>query len=278
MTGMTLKSLYAYLRLLENSSELKRKMPASVSSRPLKEGLVEICDLLGFDKALFKDPQNIARAIGSSRFVMIWGEPSVTAGVSRIFDHSKVVFTVLVDHTHFESVRSAPAASAPTPPKSAGSLTASWDRPSPETAPFDLTPAAENLKPILASNPLLACRMFRVLFEHMLGFASAAGEQPGASVVNQIIGSRDHLKSFIATLVFVLGSAVDRDNLMSFMLEQGLFGMQIFEHLLYRRDYCDAMYSFRKLERAFAASAAEAEKELRDHIDTFNATFEGKPY
>lgn len=39
MTEATLKLLHAYLRLLENASELKRKMPASSAQRTVKEGL-----------------------------------------------------------------------------------------------------------------------------------------------------------------------------------------------------------------------------------------------
>jgi hypothetical protein len=45
--------------------------------------------LVGLDNAAFKDPHNIASVIGAQRFVMIWGEPSVTAHVARIFDSSK---------------------------------------------------------------------------------------------------------------------------------------------------------------------------------------------
>ena len=48
MTGTTLKSLYKYLRLIENASELKRRMPASANQRSLKEGLAEIGKLVSF--------------------------------------------------------------------------------------------------------------------------------------------------------------------------------------------------------------------------------------
>ena len=30
---------------------------------------------------------------------------------------------------------------------------------------------------------------------------------------------------------------------MSFMMQEGLFGMSIFEHMLQNRDYCEAFYS-----------------------------------
>jgi hypothetical protein len=62
------------------------------------------------------------------------------------------------------------------------------------------------------------------------------------------------------------------------MMEQGLFGMQIFEYLLQNRDYCDAYYAFRRLERAFRGSPAEEETRLRDRMDKFNAQYGGKPY
>lgn len=65
---------------------------------------------------------------------------------------------------------------------------------------------------------------------------------------------------------------------MSLMLEQGLFGMPTFEHLLQNRDYCDAYFTFRRLERAFRSSPAEEEKQLRERLDKFNAQFGGKPY
>jgi hypothetical protein len=35
---VTLKTLYTYLRLLENAADMKRKMPASSPQRSLKEG------------------------------------------------------------------------------------------------------------------------------------------------------------------------------------------------------------------------------------------------
>jgi hypothetical protein len=62
------------------------------------------------------------------------------------------------------------------------------------------------------------------------------------------------------------------------MLEQGLFGMQIFEHLLQNRNYCDAYFTFRRLEKAFMASPAEEEKQLKDRLDKLSAQFGGKPY
>ncbi len=125
----------------------------------------------------------------------------------------------------------------------------------------------------------LTCRLFRALFEHMLGFASPSSAQQGsATLVNELTGSKEHGRSFLATAMFILGAEIDRENLMSFMLEQGLFGMQLFEQLLQNRDYCDAYYTFRKLERAFMASPAEEETQLRDRIDKFNGQSGGKPY
>src|SRR4029077_12453116 len=95
-------SLFTYLRLLENASDMKRKMPASSSQRSLKEGFSELSKLVGLDNAVFKDPQNIASVIGAQRFVMIWGEPSLTAHVARVFDGSKLLLTVLIDHRYFD--------------------------------------------------------------------------------------------------------------------------------------------------------------------------------
>jgi hypothetical protein len=288
MAAATLKSLHTYLRLLENASELKRKMPTSSSPRSVKEGLWEISRLVGIDTAVFKDPQNIAAVIGSQRFVMIWGEPSVSAPVARIFDSSKVLLTVLIDPGHYETTTAPQPGSTAVPAQkqtAAKSLSASWAQTKAESpgAPgrpnADADNALESLKPLLTGNLTLTCQLFRVLFEHMLGFASPSSDQQGsATLVNEMVGSKEHGRSFLATVMFILGPEIDRANLMSFMLEQGLFGMQIFEHLLQNRDYCDAYYTFRKLERAFRGSLAEEENQLRDRIDKFNAKFGGKPY
>ena len=288
MAAATLKSLHTYLRMLENASELKRKMPTSSTPRSIKEGLSEISKLVGVDNVVLKDPKNIAAFIGSQRFVMIWGEPSVSVHVARIFDSSKVLVTVLIDPTHFESPlagQPGSAAGAPQKPSSAKSLSATWAQAKPESSVAPSRPNAdpenglESLKPLLAGNLDLTCRLFRVLFEHMLGFASPSSDQPGgAAIVNELVASREHGKSFLATVMFILGPEIDRENLMSFMLEQGLFGMQIFEHLLQKRDYCNAYFNFRRLERAFTASPVEEEKQLRERLDKFNAQYGGKPY
>ena len=96
MSTVTLKSLHHYLKLIENASELKRRLPASSNPRTLKEGLYEMSRLIGVDEAVFKDAQTIAALIGAQRFVMIWGEPSVTDQVARVFDSSRVLLTVLI--------------------------------------------------------------------------------------------------------------------------------------------------------------------------------------
>ena len=265
MAVATLKSLHAYLRLLENASELKRKMPEYSNPRTTKEGLSEMSKLVGLDNAVFKDPQNIAAVIGPQRFIMIWGEPSVTAHIARIFDSSRVLVTVLIDPRHFEKA----------------TATQSGSNLGPTRAQSNSDPASvpETLKPLLAGNTALTCRLFRALFEHMLGFASPSSAQQGsATLVNELTGSKEHGRSFLATAMFILGAEIDRENLMSFMLEQGLFGMPLFEQLLQNRDYCDAYYTFRKLERAFMASPAEEETQLRNRIDKFNGQFGGKPY
>ena len=288
MAVATLKSLHAYLRLLENPSELKRKMPDYSNPRTIKEGLSEMSKLVGLDNAAFKDPQNIATVIGPQRFIMIWGEPSVTAHIARIFDSSKVLVTVLIDSRHFERAAGAQSGVNLSPtqqPAAAKPLSAGWAQSKAEPSGIraqsnpDPESALESLKPLLAGNMALTCRLFRSLFEHMLGFASPSSAQQGsATLVNELTGSKEHGRSFLATAMYILGAEIDRENLMSYMMEQGLFGMQIFEHLLQNRDYCDAYYTFRKLEKAFMASPAEEEKQLKDRLDKFNAQFGGKPY
>jgi hypothetical protein len=101
MVGATLKSLHMYPRLIENPSELKRRMPTSSNPRSLREGLSEMSKFVGLDNAAFKDPQNISSVIGPQRFVMISGEPSLTNRVTRVFDSTKVLLTVLMDPTRF---------------------------------------------------------------------------------------------------------------------------------------------------------------------------------
>lgn len=289
MADVTLKSLHAYLRLLENASELKRKMPTSSTQRTMKEGLNEICRLVGIDDAAFKDKQNIAAVIGAQRFVMIWGEPSVTDHVARVFDSSKVLLTVLIDPAHFERATSGqtglPSGTAQHQAATKAALSSGWAQPKAEPSNGrsqpkpELETSLDSLKPLLSGNAALTCRLFRALFEHMLGFVSQVNTQQGSALLaNELTGSREHSRSFHSTAMFILGAGIDRDNLLSFMVRQGLFGMHVFEHLLQKKDYCDAYYAFRKLERAFIGSPAEEETQLRGRIDTFNAQFGGKPY
>ena len=153
MAVATLKSLHTYLRLLENASELKRKMPASSIQRTIKEGLSEISKLAGIDNDAFKDPQTIATVIGPQRFVMISGEPSVTAHVARIFDSSKVLLTVLIDAGQPQ------AAAKPLSPSWGQSTTESPA--SPGRGNLSQESALESLKPLLAGNLALTCRVFR---------------------------------------------------------------------------------------------------------------------
>lgn len=289
MSDVTLKSLHAYLRLLENGSELKRKMPTSSTQRTVREGLNEICRLVGIEEAAFKDPQHIAAVIGAQRFVMIGGEPSVTDHVARVFDSSKVLLTVLIDPGHFENVTPGPMApSSGTVQHQAATkmaLSSGWTQPKADPSNGRLRSKAEpetsldSLKPLLSGNTALTCRLFRALFEHTLGFVSPLSTQQGSvSVASDLAGSREHSRSFQSTAMFILGAEIDRDNLLSFMTKQGLFGMHVFEHLLQKRDYCEAYFAFRKLQRAFIGSPAEEETQLRSRIDTFNAPFGGHPY
>jgi hypothetical protein len=289
MARATLRSLHLYLRLIENTSELKRKMPTSSNPRTMKDGMFEMSRLVGIDPAAFKDPQNIAALVGAQRFVMIWGEPSLTDHVARVFDSSRVLLTVLIDPKHFENV--APGQMGPTSGTAHQQTTASagastgWAHSKQEppgthaSSNPELEPPLDSLKALLSGNTTLICRLFRALFEHMLGFASSSSAQQGnVLLVSELTGSREHSRSFLSTAMFILGAEVDRDNLLSFMMEQGLFGMSIFEHMLQNRDYCDGFYAFRRLERAFMGPPAAEEALLRNRLDRFNAQFGGKPY
>jgi hypothetical protein len=279
MAEATLKSLHAHLRLLENASEMKRKMPTSSNQRSLKEGLAEMSRLVGLDSDGFKDPENIAAVIGAQRFVMIGGEPSIPAHVARIFDSSKVLLTMLIDPGHFERMATAQSAGNSGSPKHPNGAKPTWSHSTslPPNTQSDQELPLENLKALLAGNTLLTCRLFRVLFEHMLGFASPSTAQQGsAALVNELTSSKEHGRSFLATVIFILGPEIDRENLKAFMLEQGLFGMHIFEHLFQNREYCEAYYTFRRLEKAFLSPAAEEEKSLRARIDRFNEQLGGR--
>ena len=285
MSPITLKSLHNCLKLLENPSELKRRLPASSNPRTLAEGLCETSRLVGVDEAVFKDPQTIAALIGAQRFVMIWGEPSVTDHVARVFDNSRLLMTGLVSSVNPENAAVGQINAGPHQGGAMGALAPDWAqhqseppaaRPQPNT---EEETRLDSLKPLLAGNTPLTCRLFRALFEHMLGFALQSGApQGGASLVNDLTGSKEHSRSFLSTALFILGAEVERDQLMSFMMQQGLFGIPIFEHLLQNRDYCEAFHSFRRLERAFMGSPAAEEAHLRKRLDTLNAQFGGKPY
>ena len=251
MAVATLKSLHNYLRLIENASDLKRRMPTSTNPRTMKEGLYEMSRLVGIDNAAFKDPQNIAALIGHQRFVMIWGEPSVTDHVARVFDSSRVLLTVLIDPAHFENLTPGQLGpmSSPAHPQAAAKTAPSYGRAQPKAEPPvagaqsnpEQETSLDSLKPLLSGNTTLTCRLFRALFEHMLGFASQSSAQQGSVLlVSELTGKREHSRSFLSTAMFILGAEVDHDNLMPSMMEQGLFGMPIFEHMLQNRDYCDA--------------------------------------
>lgn len=285
MTVVTLKSLHTDLKLLENASELKRRLPASSNPRTLKEGLSELSRLVSVDEVVFKDAQTIAALIGAQRFIMIWGEPSVTEHVARVFDNSRVLLTGLVSAVNLEH---APVGQMGTGPQQGGAMAAlSSGRAQPKSeSPAALAhPKAEpeaslnDFKALLSANTPLTCRLFRALFEHMLGFAPpSSGQQGNVSLVNELTGSKEHSRSFLSTALFILGAEIDREHLMSFMMQEGLFGMPIFEHMLQNRDYCEAFHSFRRLERAFMGSPATEEAQIRNRLDNFNAQFGGKPY
>lgn len=241
--------------------------------------------LVAVDEAVFKDPQNIAALIGAQRFVMIWGEPSATDHVARVFDNSRVLLTGLASGGSIENAAVGQMADGPQQGGAMAALTPAWAHPQNE-APVAPTPlkterdaSLNDLKTLLSGNLPLTCRLFRALFEHMLGFAPASsGQQKNVPLVNELTGSKEHSRSLLSTALFILGAEIDRDELMSFMMQQGLFGMPIFEHMLQTRDFCDAFHSFRRLERAFMGSPATEEAQLRNRLDKFNAQFGGKAY
>ncbi len=241
--------------------------------------------LIGLDEAVFKEQKTIAALIGAQRFVMIGGEPSVTDHVTRVFDNSRVLLTGLISAGDYED---AGAGQMPAGRQQGGAMAAllpDWDQ-SKSKSPADLAqPGAgredsfTDLRTMLSGNAPLTCRLFRALFEHMLAVATPSSVQQGnVPLVNLLIGSREHGRSFLSTALFILGAEIDREHVMSFMMQQGLFGIPLFEHLLRGRDYCEAYHSFRHLERAFIGSPATEEAQLRNRIDTFNAQFGGKPY
>ena len=285
MATVTLKALHQYLRLLENASELKRRLPVSANQRTLKEGLGETSRLVGVEESVFHDPQNIAAMIGAQRFVMIWGEPSVTDHVARIFDNSRVLLTGLVAAVNSDSANARQTGPGTQP----GGATAGVARGSgqPNSEPLgslaqsnaERDAPLDGLKTLLWGNAPLSSRLFRALFEHLLGFVlKSSATQASASLVSDLTGSKEHSRSFLSTALYILGAEIDHDHVMSFMMEQGLFGMPIFEHLLQNREYCEAFYSFRRLERAFVSSPVAEETHLRQRLDTFNAQFGGNPY
>lgn len=285
MSTVTLKTLHKYLKLLENASELKRRLPTSSNQRTLKEGLCETSRLIGVDEAVFQDPQTISAMIGTQRFVMIWGEPSATDHVARVFDNSRVLLTGLVSAMASESGTVGQLGAGPQSGGSTG--VGAWGSSQAGSEPLaglaqpsaDREVALDGLKPLLGGNAPLTARLFRALFEHLLGFVlKSSAAQASASLVSDLTGSKEHSRSFLSTALFILGSEIDHDHLMSFMMDQGLFGMPIFEHMLQNREYCDAFYSFRRLERAFVGSPVAEEAHLRSRLDTFNAQFGGNPY
>ena len=196
-----------------------------------------------------------------------------------------MLLTGLTPAVNFESANVGQMGAGPQQGGAMAALLPGWAQYNGEPPAAQAQPNAEqetrldSLKPLLAGNTPLTCRLFRALFEHMLSFAlSSSASQGSVSLVNELTGSREHSRSFLSTALFILGAEIDHDHLMSFMMQQGLFGMPIFEHILQNRDYCEAFHSFRRLERAFMASPATEEAQLRNRLDKFNAQFGGRPY
>ena len=284
MALVTLKSCHTYLKQLENAAELKRKMPASSNPRTLKEGLYEMTRLLGLEEDAFAQTEQLAALMGGQRFVMIAGEASVTDAVARVFDGSRLLLTVLIDPTHFATPTGGQAGAGH---QQGGALAARASAPAPAKGESLATfpePAAgpelplDSLKPLLAGNTPLTCHLFRVLFEHLLAGASPAGVQASSvSLVNDLVVNKEQSRTILATALFVLGGEIDPANLMPFLMQQGLFGLPAFEHLVHGRNYCDAFYAFRHLERVFLASPETEETQLRSRLDRLNARLGARP-
>jgi len=269
MAEITLKSLHAFLRLLENASELKRKLPGTYNPRTIKEGLIELSKLVGVDVATLKEPQNLAAMIGQHRFIVVLGEPSVNDVVSKVFDSARVLLTILLDPTYFERAATATGHLGPAP----------GHGPTAVGAKKEAEHVLDNIKPLLTQNIPLTAKVFRALFEHLLCFAYVPGLlQPGVLLLSELAGKREHGRSFLSSVLFILGNEIDQANLLQFMVEQGLFSLQTFELMLQNRDYCEAYYCFRKRERAFIQTPDEEETRLRARLDNFTAQFGGKPY
>lgn len=269
MADTTLKSLHAFLRLLENASELKRKLPGTYNPRTIKEGLLELSKLVGVEMTKLKEPQNLAAMIGEYRFVVVLGEPSVSDVVSKVFDSARVLLTILLDPTYFERAATATGHLGPAP----------GHGPAAPGAKKEVEQVHDNIKPLLTQNITLTAKVFRALFEHLLCFAFVPGLlQPGVLLLSELAGKREHGRSFLSSVLFILGNEIDKANLLQFMVEQGLFGLQTFELMLQNCDYCEAYYCFRKRERAFIQTPDEEETRLRARLDNFTAQFGGKPY
>lgn len=269
MAEITLKSLHAFLRLLENASELKRKLPGTYNPRTIKEGLFELSKLVGVEMPKLKETQNLAAMIGQHRFVVVLGEPSVSDVVSKVFDSTRVLLTILLDPTYFERTAAATGHLSPGP----------GHGPTVAAAKKEAEHAPESIKPLLAQNTALTAKVFRTLFEHLLCFAYAPGLlQAGVLLLSELAGKREHGRSFLACVLYILGNEIDPPNLLPFMVEQGVFSLQTFELMLQNRDYCEAYYCFRKRERAFIQTLDEEETRLRARLDSFTAQFGGKPY
>lgn len=269
MADITLKSLYGFLRLLENASELKRKLPGTYTPRTVKEGLFELSKLIGVEVGKLREPENLAAMIGQQRFVVILGECSCTDVVAKVFDSTRVLLTILLEPTYFERTATVTSHTsiAPALAQATGVTKKEGERP------------LENVKPLLTQNIQLTAKVFRALFEHLLCFAYAPGLlQSGTLLLSELAGKREHSRAFLSCVLFILGSEIDRANLLPFMVEQGVFGLQTFELMLQNRDYCEAYYGFRKRERAFIETPDEEETRLRLRLDSLTTQFCGKSY
>ncbi|MCS7336659.1 MAG: hypothetical protein NZ739_00250 [Verrucomicrobiae bacterium] len=267
MPETTIKSLHAFLRLLENPAELKRKLPSTYNPRTVREGLLELSRLVGLDAAKLKEPQSLAAMIGQQRFATVLGEPTVNEVVSKVFDSTRVLVTILLDPTHFERAAASHVS------------TGLGHAPAAAVARKEGEQVLDSIKPLIAQNVSLTAKVFRAVFEHLLCFAYAPGLlQPGSLLAAELAGKREHGRSFLSCILYILGGELDRPNLLPFMVEQGLFSLQTFELMLQNRDYCEAYYGFRKRERAFIEALDEEEARLHARLDNFTSQFGGKPY
>jgi len=268
MNTPDLKTIYTWLRFLENPAEVKRKLPTALTQRPLKEGLLDVVRLLG---GVTPGPQLLSELIGEHRFGLFHNELSAMDAVAHAFETARIIFTIVIDPNHFETAQpTRPGITQPTPPKQTAPLGIPADRM--HTTPEGKTeePGIATIRQCLSTKPELGVRLFRVIFEFVLGTTSSVSIQSGALThANELLGRRDVARVFLADAIYILGilAGFTPEEVTCFMAEHHLLGVNLLEHKLLNRDYCNAYYQFRKLRRAFSGPAEVEEARLKARVE-----------